>query len=487
MKRKLLRCMTALATMFVASCSSELVLEGAPNNGVDGEEVEVTFSISPESAHATMRAPEDGSGPGKKQKVGKGQEVDMLIYAVYEKENGYTLLTQYGLGPVKPEIQEDETVAFTSTNVFESSEAFKTSKIHTGQTIIDVSETIQKGKAQRISLRLMRNKEYYIAFWAQSRKTRAFNTDDLENVQVIYNDAKNNDELRDAFCKVESFSVSPSSQSDSRTVILTRPMAQINVGTTGADYKTVIEDKERVFTESKISFAGAAQFLNVVTNEVLTRDENGNSTLTNVEYSYNKIPAYINMEDLPTGDNRFDGKNDNEELLWVDLNNDGDFEDYTIEYPTLGKNPADADYFKTEIFKYLSMCYVLVPATETKIPNYDSEDENTTSSQESYNSSLLKNVKVSIFGANDDGSVKEEKECVNLDNVPVHRNWRTNILCGLYDHNIPNEDDPNDPDDPTSIYKTPYVLLNLNPNFDGEHNGTGDAENRWEFFGTSGN
>lgn len=484
MKRKLLECMTVMATMlFATSCSSELALEGAPQNGVDGEEVEVTFSISPETSHA-MRA---ASGPGRNQKVGRGSKIDMLIYAVYEydEDNGYTLLPQYGLGSVVP----DKDGNFTSTTVFDNSKAFEVSKTHDGQTIIDVSNSIQKGDAQQIKLRLMRNKEYHIAFWAQSKETGAFNTDNLENVRVIYENAQNNDELRDAFCKVESFSVSPSSKSDSRTVILTRPMAQINVGTTGADYKRVIEDKKREFIESMISFTGAAQFLNVVTNEVLTKDEGGKPTLTDVEYSFNTIPAYINMEEPPTDKDRYNGENDNEEFLWVDLNNDGKFEDYTTEYPTLGDDPANNDYFKTEQFKYLSMCYVLVPATETMIPNYDSESGQTTPSQESYNSSVLGDISVSFIGISENNDGKKYKyESVTLNNVPVHRNWRTNILCGLYDRDIPDTTNPEDPDDPTSIYKTPYVRVILNPNFEGEHNGTGNDENRWqEFFGTSGN
>ena len=94
MKRKLLfGCMTALAAMLVISCSSDLAIEGGSSYEANGEEVEVTFSVSAESAQATTRSDDNGGettdgtnpdnavgGPGRWQNyIGKGQEVDILI------------------------------------------------------------------------------------------------------------------------------------------------------------------------------------------------------------------------------------------------------------------------------------------------------------------------------------------------------------------------------------------------------------------------
>lgn len=497
MKRKLFWCMTALTALVVTSCSSELALEGVPNNGVDGEEVEVTFSVSAMNSHAVMRADNDQlKGPGFWQRsVGKGRNIDMLIYAVYEKEGDeYTLLTQYG-SEIPSVFSDSKALTMKDGN----GENYK----HEGQTILDVSQTLQKGESETITLRLMRNKQYHIAFWAQSSETTAFNTDDLEKVQVIYKDASeevqatkdslNNDELRDAFCKVESFTVS--AEAPTRDVILTRPMAQINMGTTGADYNFVMKEKLRTFTQSRIRLYGVAQYLNVVTDEV-----DDSQLKDSVDFGFNVIPAYINRK-----------ANKEEEFLVVDLDNDGitdgDNDIYREKYPTLDEDGS----FLTETFKYLSMCYVLVPASvkEGDIPK----------DQQEYTSSVLKGIKVWLaqtkIGENnvlygmeaeyDNARVADPYKSIDLQFVPVHRNWRTNILCGLY-KGIPDENDPKDPndpddpngpddpsdddDDPTSIYKTPYVLVHLDADYYGEwSNPNAGAEDDWKqsSFGTSGN
>ena len=488
MKRKLLRCMTALSAMLFASCTSELALEGVPQAGVDGEEVEVTFSVSALSANSSMRDAEVG-GPGQWQKyIGRGQEIDMLIYAVYEDNTNaaegkskYTLLKQYSQGIAsslsnKPAIGETE---------------------HDGQTVLDVSKTIQQGKAESITLRLMRNKTYHIAFWAQSSETTAYNTENLEEVMVNYDNALNNDETRDAFCKVESFSVSTSGVD--RNVILTRPLAQINVGTTGADYNYVINNiSNRKVTRSSITLANVAQYFNVVEDKVLI-DQNKYLS-TEVTFELNRIPAYIekaipdgtNLDELLGGTDIADtegyrdteGDNETEEFLRVNLDGDKEIKKYKIKYPTIGAETdkgTPQDYFLTETFKYLSMCYVLVEATQTDIPNYDAE----TSAQGSddsgykdpYNSTLL-TVKAVQFAERDTDSSKYTS-IQDLANVPVHRNWRTNILCGLYHPDSPvyPEDPGDNPDDPSSIVKKCQILVSMDSNYQGEYNTTDEGTN----------
>lgn len=469
MKRKLLRCMTAVATMlFATSCTSELALEGVPQSGVDGEEVEVTFSVSAQSANAAMRnATEDDNttkagGPGQWQKyIGRGQNIDMLIYAVYDNNN--TLLKQYGASEIPIEL--------------EGCAALQDYSLEEGQTIIKVNNDFHNGIPETIRLRLMRNKTYHIAFWAQSSQTTAFDTKNLEKVQVKYENAANNDELRDAFCKVETFSVS--ANENSRTVVLTRPMAQINVGTTGADYEWVKEKKEKIYTQSKIKLDGVAQYFNVVADSVYENTQD----LTTVIYEFSKIPAYIKT-DIPDDliknaeeeepEQAAVESTDDKEFLIVDLNNDGQIKKYTTVYPTLDKDGVA----NTEIFEYLSMCYVLVPATKIVAPK-DGEDDtqspkpsgSDTGANVTYNSSTLSSVEVSFAETDGNGNAINSRTPITINTIPVHRNWRTNILCGLY------KDTPKDEeDDPTSIYKNPKCTVSIESLFDGEYNSTDEGE-----------
>lgn len=402
MKRKLLRCMSVVATMLLAcSCMSELALEGVPQSRVDGEEVEVTFSVSAQSANAAMRADQGAGGPGQWQEyIGRGKEIDMLIYAVYEydedenteDEDKYVLLPQYG----------QELVGFNDTPG-----AIGEVAKHKGQTIINVGDKFKNGESEEITLRLMRNKKYHIAFWAQNSTTTAFNTEDLKKVQVDYDNAKNNDELRDAFCKVETFSVS--ANSSTRKVILTRPFAQINVGATG-----------ETFTQSQIVLKGVSKSINVVEDKISEPETE------EVTFSKNGFTDF--------------GKGGEGGTLKVDLNNDG----------KVNGDTNDDEKEIPEVYTYLSMCYALVPAetiSAGNVPNYAS--------------SVLSSVTISLSGVGDTTS----KE-IKLTNIPVHRNWRTNILWVT----------------PEPDEKDVAITVNLSPDYDGEYNGKEGEENNWTFI-----
>ncbi|MCH5175752.1 MAG: hypothetical protein J1F40_07685 [Prevotellaceae bacterium] len=531
MKKKLLQCMTVLTALLFASCSSELALEGfSPDNAVTGEEVEVTFSISAEGAQMQTRV----GGPGRYQtKVGRGTEIDMLIYAVYEKDEKtgkYTLLKQYGKRIVVDENHKgfaDDNVAIAAKNKQEEQLKGKDENgedvydTYDGQTIINLEDKFKKDEnaVEEITLRLMRNKEYHIAFWAQSSQTAAFKTNDLENVQVIYEDAKNNDELRDAFCKVESFSVTPTTTA--RTVILTRPMAQINVGTSGADYKHLLTGSlvhpNAAITRSKIKLTGVSNTINVVTDEI------GKETSEAV-FDWSPLAAYIGNggkipEDKGIATPSLEGgkdalteyqKNliqcDGEEFLRVDLNHDGTIDNYKTNYPTLDSKGG----FLTETFKYLSMCYALVPAQiSDEAQGKDADDEDGEGEgggddtgngngadngddkdyeiKDPYTSSVLSKVEVFFAEgkAGDKVDSKRDNPTMTLENVPVHRNWRTNIIGGLaYIKDPDDPDDPNIPEgpDPSSVFNYKNTRVYLDNMFYDEYNGYRDDYNKEEDY-----
>lgn len=443
MKQLLFGCMTLLASLLVWSCTNDSGREVVTGGGEAGEEVEITFSVSSENAALLSRAAEEGkNGPGQWQNsIGRGQNIDMLIYAVYE-ENGAgvpTLLTQYGEGLKGTKVDDDDadgTEAFDGTEPALENRAVKDGS--DGYTIVNLGDKFKDGGSYQITLRLMRNKEYRLVFWAQSSKTAAFNTDKFENVTVNYAGARNNDELRDAFCKVERFSVSPTS-STNRTVVLTRPMAQINVGTTGADYRNIIVNgniyNNMRMVYSKIALKGVSNTINVVEDTI------GEASDEEVTFGYGVIAAFYNIgkENIPTRDeDLYSGKVKGEELLVINMNYDQEIKPYKTNYPTVD---AKGRYL-TEEFKYLSMCYALVPAAKLA-----SDDQ-----QDAYGNSTLAEVNVYFAGADKNGDVDEssERNDIRLTNVPVHRNWRTNILGGLNWMEDPTDPDPKyDPEDPS--------------------------------------
>lgn len=357
--KKFLGFLTMATMLLVTGCKDDLM----PTGG-NGEEITVQFTIGTESATSVRRkAPGvNYDGINGYAQISDGSKADKLIYAVYDA-NG-NILEQFGDG---------------------------TSPL--GQTTItDITFP------HTISLRLVRGQQYTFAFWAQSKECTAYNTTDLKAVKVDYQSDDNtlcNYELRDAFCKAETFTVV---QSGKRSVILTRPFAQINVGITKADYQTAMMSQLRV-VKSKIHIENVATEFNIVSNCVNT---DGPDKLQTVDYDFNIIPAYTNFDDIPTEDRLADAEQGQEAFLKVDMNHDGDIIAYGME----------KDGEQAETYKYLMMCYIL-PADRT--------DGTST-----YSTTLDK-VKVTFKTESDIDIVLED----GLENIPVQRNWRTNIVGDL--------------------------------------------------------
>ena len=497
MKSKILGLLIAAGILSVVSCSQEeWVTATVPEE--DGEEVTVTFSLSAEGGMVSTRAESQTLSH-----ISDGTKATKLVYAVYTPEynedgtvENYRILKQYGA-------------------------AEEADGIGVGQAVEENVTDLLSADGHKITLRLVRGKEYHIAFWAQSPECTAYDTKDLENIKVDYENAKNNDELRDAFSAAITFTAQPNK---SEEVILTRVMAQINVGTSGWDYLGEVEYGNR-YAYSKIEVTGVYNKLNALTGVVAREKENAVAT-----FGWQKLPAYINMEDglfpqLSTTDNvtlaqmlkqaEFlktpKAKQPGEEFLYVKLTSESgdDADKYDEDYkgnkylkylevvPT--KDESNTTGIYTEVFKYLSMCYVLAPKHKINGAQ-DSFDEDgkfiggTTVTvkffmAEDANGNIYNNPE---FDTNFDPKTSDLQQALEIEfnnrplftltNVPVQGNWRTNILGGTG-----LDGKPNNPDEDTSIFNPRHVrcIIDVVPGYEGEHNGTTDGDkwkdtNTWE-------
>lgn len=446
MKRtaKLLFSSLGVLALAFASCSSDENLMTPDNStgevyGV-GKKV-ITINVNPESGTVGTRAFE-GLDLGH---ISDGKKADVLYFTVYKKATA-----------------ADETAYAVAPEFKKGTDA----TLGVGQNKLDVTSW-----PLTIQLALEENYDYKIAFWAQNKDCNAFNVSDLKNVQVKYENAKNNDELRDAFCAVSN---PITSTTESEHIVLRRPFAQINVGTSGADYKNMLQGPRvfpnRTFIYSQVEVKGAYDQINVLTDEI-----SQSQTLQNaggvVTFAWNIIPAYFNYKDTDIQGITSFLKDDNEEFLKVKLNDNTDAPlGYLESYPTRDEDGT----YKTETFKYMSMCYVLVPA-ETKTP------ETGANPYDKYQSSTLSSVKVKFaetlvgtegkdYLANAEGTKEATgtpKTYVDITNVPVHRNWRTNIIGGL--SNTTDSEDPTGPDDPTSLFNFVKLCIHQDPIYFGEY------------------
>lgn len=461
---KLFGWLTAATMLLTTSCKDDLFGESGLS-----DEVTVTFTLTPEAAATMgMRSGEDNDGENQNQShvtypatgqyphISDGSKTNMLIYAIYDQEGH--LLEHYTDGSEISGIDHGK-----------------------GQTIKEIDKF-----PVTIRLTLKRGVEYTVAFWAQNSECKAYNTSDLKKVEVIYSEldetdtdkpqaaaengeesntttisqttTPNNDETRDAFCRSVTFTAGEGGLE--QNVLLYRPLAQINVGTSGYDFETITRNAKKKYLYSKIRLNRVARYLDVVEDKTYystTRDDlpySGTQTaeaFAVADFGYAPIPAYVNFPtvhqkkypDYPSytvwdweydsnfqnsfihaGENITKDNYKGEEFLKVKLYRDEDGEivkdpqkGYTEEvdgylgYASLSKYP-DANEM-SETFKYLSMCYVLTASTkEDKV--------------------LINNVKVWLATGDDPTAADfEEIEVVNLKNVPAQRNWRTNIVGNL--------------------------------------------------------
>lgn len=408
----------AVAIMLLTtSCKDELF--GGTGNS---DEVTVSFALAPEAAAVSTRAVyEDNEHQNllSHGNISDGSLIDMLVYAIYDEKG--ILLEHY-------EGESDEIGGFTPGD---------------GQTI----KKIDKFPCT-ITLTLKRGEKYTVAFWAQSSKCNVYDTENLRKVEMIYNNVPNNNETLDAFCR--SYTFTAGAKDIENPIELYRPLAQINVGTSGFDYEIANRNSSKDYVYTKIRLNRVARYFDVFKDETYFnttaegdeqfQGDKTPETFAVVDYDYAKLPAYVNI-DIPkyishtkydwdySGDDGSytldDGTKDvttygydKEQFLRVHLYDDNRGKKYEKDTPTENINGKDylgyanldnySDH-NSETFKYLSMCYVLTSSTKTE-------------------PITLNNVKAWIAT---DVKGTDSIEIVNLNNVPVQRNWRTNIIGNL--------------------------------------------------------
>ena len=281
------------ALMLANSCSDDNNVPQA-----DSSLAQVTFKVSADGA--LTRAISDGT------------TVDELVYRVFDK-NGNPIATL----PLVKEAAAD---------------------LSSGHT---VALTLAKGQT------------YKVAFWAQKAGNTAYTVNDNMQVAVNYS-AANNDESRDAFFNAVEITVK---DDVAQTVELKRPFAQLNVGSTTADWDAAVASGA-IVTESKVTVKQAATTLNVLDGKV--------SGAADVNFTYAAKPG---------------------ELLKVDADGDGTKEDY----------------------EYLSMSYIL--------PNDATDGTQKTLASAEFTFKAASGTEIVVKNG--------------LQNLPLQRNYRTNIVGNI--------------------------------------------------------
>ena len=208
MRKKLLIAMSAIIMLFATSCQNDF------DPGIDtGKEALVSFTIS--TPEMVTRA------------YGDGETATVLQYAVYQK-NAQNELVEIEKLTKSIENQNAETITGSTT----------------------------------VKLNLLTGDTYSIIFWAAAES--APYTVDFENqtMTVNYTNAKCNDEARDAFYACKEFTVNGA---QSVNVELTRPFAQLNIGT--KDYADAA-NVGFVPTQSKVKVENVYSTLNLATGKV---------------------------------------------------------------------------------------------------------------------------------------------------------------------------------------------------------------------------
>ena len=293
------------AALFVFTAAFACQREALTDENL-AEEVEVTFAINTESAIATKAAPA-GTGIG----YADTYEKELLFY-VYKDG---VLLDQ-----LQPEIEDFQ-----------------------GVDDLDA----------KVSVRLVKGQDYEFVFWAQAegQSHYALTAQYPPYVTVSYDALAANDESRDAFYAVANLHVE--ADMGIENITLTRPFAQINVGTTQDDIDAA-KAAGVVIDNTSVTLSNAATRLDLFSGAA---SEGKEFTFKAAALPQQKLNVY-NKADYPTAHE----------------------------------------------YSYLSMNYILVADAVT-----GEKDQ-----LDAYKITFLQGTR--------------EINTISIPNVPVRRNWRTNII-----------------------------------------------------------
>lgn len=215
----------SIALMLLTSCSKDEVIPAAGNEAV------VTFTANLQGQLGTKA-------------ISDGMTVDQLVFGVFQ--NGQEIAA----------LRQDDVV-------------------------------VSGGKAT-VTTNLIKGETYTFVFWAQKKGTGYYTTKDLTAIVVNYNESKKtaNDESRDAFYAVKTIDVKGAI---SETIYLKRPFAQINYGTTKADWNAVTTAGAN-YTQSKLEVSGVANVFNALESTASVAVEEGEESLT-VTFDLAGFPA----------------------------------------------------------------------------------------------------------------------------------------------------------------------------------------------------
>ena len=149
----------------------------------------------------------------------------------------------------------------------------------------DKKVRLENGRAN-VNLALVKKQTYYVVFWAQSEGAPYVNSDVKEQQLTAINvdTLVSNDYHKDAFTAVREIKVEGAK---SETVYLTRPFAQVNFGTTKADFKAALAAGMQIST-SKVEASEVSATFNALTQTAsqevfVTKFEGGNVLTTGIK------------------------------------------------------------------------------------------------------------------------------------------------------------------------------------------------------------
>lgn len=374
MKKNIMKMFVAAGLLLAASCSENLFVADASD-----ERVDVTFSIGIEGQAQNRTSVADGDDTIVDN---EGNIIEGDDYNGETRFSDGTRATHviYAIYEINgTEVTPAEDITIEGTNLGDGRYEIKEAKFPLS-----------------ISLKyLLKNKQYKIVFWAQSPDAeKYYDISNLERIRINYNVASasnsegeiNNDEMRDVFCASEIIDTDVMNNR-SKEIILKRPLAQINVGISEKEWET-IEAANTTIEESTIKIAYVGNTFNLINNTAVIGNttyvnEDGNTVtegMTVADYQYYTIPA------------------SQKEIGGKDISNNGN----TLWIQKEGETEPTG-------YKWLSMSYILAP-TEG-------------------------NDKVTVDIAELKFKTKNNEELQpfpnGLDNVPVQRNHRTNIIGNL--------------------------------------------------------